>query len=81
MALVWTNEVPRRLVISDTGQDVTRLFPQISYPNWGYLSQPKGDRHDILQVYGPCNAGWRTPGIRAGVASKGCRASGCRNAR
>lgn len=32
MALVWTDEVPRRLIDRSTGRDVTAQYPQLRYP-------------------------------------------------
>lgn len=31
-AMIWTNDVPRRLVMADTGRDVTRAFPGLRFP-------------------------------------------------
>lgn len=31
-ALVWTQDVPRRLIVASTGRDVTRSFPGLRYP-------------------------------------------------
>lgn len=33
MALLWTQETPHRLIDVRTGQDVTALFPNLTYPN------------------------------------------------
>ncbi|WP_420862453.1 SPOR domain-containing protein [Algirhabdus cladophorae] len=32
MNLIWTQEVPRRLIDSTTGRDVTRFFPKLRFP-------------------------------------------------
>jgi len=39
MELRWTNTVPRRLIVADTGQDAAYLFPGLQYPNTSYDQQ------------------------------------------
>jgi cell division septation protein DedD len=39
MDLVWTETVPRRLVDTSSGTDVTRQFPKLYYPHTSYASQ------------------------------------------
>lgn len=59
--LIWTQTVPRRLIDRRTGQDVTRLFPGLSYPHTTFAAQsrqavaapqaaPVATAHQFVQV-------------------------------
>jgi len=37
--LIWTNTVPRRLIVASTGRDVTRSFPGLRYPHTSMAQQ------------------------------------------
>lgn len=40
--LVWTQTVPRRLILASTGRDVTRMFPGLRYPYTSAAQQNAG---------------------------------------
>jgi len=54
-ALIWTQEVPRRLVDTRTGRDVTRDYNYLIYPYTDYNKQKRdlaGGRHIIVRSQG-----------------------------
>ncbi|WP_324753475.1 SPOR domain-containing protein [Roseovarius sp. Pro17] len=39
MAMMWTNTVPRRLILTDTGRDMSAQYPGLIYPYTSYEQQ------------------------------------------
>ena len=48
--LIWTQTVPRRLIVRDTGRDVTRSFPGLKYPYTSVAQQNAGLGQGTRQV-------------------------------
>jgi len=47
--LVWTKEVPRRLIVASTGRDVTRAFPGLRYPHTSMAQQQLAGQQPAVQ--------------------------------